>query len=100
MTTGSGLGGEGDMEQKEESRRFCRRCLTRDMADQKEYFRTLREYIENLDADIKAPEGLYEARLGVCKECDLLLDGMCRSCGCYVELRAALEKNACPWKKW
>ena len=88
------------MEQKEESRRFCRRCLTRDMADQKEYFRTLREYIENLDADIKAPEGLYEERLGVGKEGDLLLDGMCRSCGCYVELRAAIEKNACPWKKW
>lgn len=79
--------------------RYCRKCLTRDM-DRKEYFRSLQEYIANLDPDIKAPELLYEERLAVCKECDLLLDGMCRSCGCYVELRAAVTKNYCPWKKW
>ena len=88
------------MEQKEESRRLCRRCLIRDMADQGEYFRTLREHIENLDVDVKAPDELYEERLRVCRECDLLLEGMCRSCGCYVELRAAVRKNACPRKKW
>ena len=52
------------------------------------------------DPEIKADEALYEERLAVCKECDLLLEGMCRICGCYVELRAAIEKNACPWKKW
>lgn len=88
------------MEQKEESPRLCRMCLIRDMADQGEYFRTLREHIENLDVDVKAPDELYEERLRVCRECDLLLEGMCRSCGCYVELRAAVRKNACPRKKW
>lgn len=88
------------MEQKIGNQRYCRKCLTRDMIGQEEYFRSLREYIANLDPDIKASEPLYEDRLAVCKECDMLLDGMCRSCGCYVELRAVIEKNICPREKW
>ena len=31
--------------------RICRRCLTRDMLGQEEYFVNLRSYIDNLDAD-------------------------------------------------
>lgn len=88
------------MEQKTGNRRYCRKCLTRDMVGKEEYFRSLREYIANLDPDIKADEALYEERLGTCKECDLLLEGMCRICGCYVELRAVVAKNICPRKKW
>ena len=88
------------MEQKTGNRRYCRKCLTRDMIGKEEYFRTLRDYIDNLDPDIRSPEALYEDRLAICKECELLLDGMCRSCGCYVELRAAIGKNVCPRKKW
>lgn len=88
------------MEQESGKLRICKKCLTRDMVGQEEYFSSLREYIENLDIDIKASEILYEERLSVCKECDLLLEGMCRSCGCYVELRAAVTKNSCPKKKW
>lgn len=83
-----------------EKRRLCKRCLLRDMAGQEEYFRTLREYIENLDVDIKAPAPLYESRLAVCRGCGFLLEGMCRSCGCYVELRAAVAGNACPRECW
>lgn len=88
------------MEQKTGNQRYCRKCLTRDMIGKEEYFRSLREYIANLDSDIKADEALYEERLAVCKECDLLLEGMCRICGCYVELRAVVAKNICPRKKW
>lgn len=80
--------------------RYCRKCLTRDMIGREEYFKNLQEYIANIEPDLKAPEDLYEERLAVCKDCDLLLEGMCRSCGCYVELRAAMKKNACPWHKW
>lgn len=79
--------------------RICRKCLTRDM-DRKEYFENLHTYIANLDEDLKVEEPLYEKRLSLCKECDLLLDGMCRACGCFVELRAAMKKNACPYDKW
>lgn len=81
-------------------KRICKRCLTRELAGQEESFRNLREYIENLDMDVKAPETLYEERLVLCKECDLLFQGMCRGCGCYVELRAVVKKNGCPYKKW
>ena len=78
----------------------CRKCLTRDMAGLEDYFLSLREYIANLNEEIRVPAALYEERLAVCRQCDLLLDGMCRSCGCYVELRAAVAKRACPWDKW
>lgn len=88
------------MEQREENLRFCRKCLTRELAGQEETYRTIREYIDNLDPDAKADHKLYEERLAVCRECELLLQGMCRSCGCYVELRAAMAKNNCPRKKW
>lgn len=88
------------MEQKTEDRRYCRKCLTRDMIGQEAYFRSLQEYIANMEPDIKAAEALYEERLAICRECDLLMEGMCRSCGCYVELRAAVAKNSCPWEHW
>lgn len=83
----------------EQQKRICRKCLTADM-DQTEYFVNLHAYIANLDADIKADSRIYNERLEVCKSCDLLADGMCRACGCFVELRAAIGKNSCPYDKW
>lgn len=82
-----------------QEKRICRKCLTRDM-DRKEYFENLHAYIDNLDDNIKISQPLYEQRLAVCKKCDLLLDGMCRACGCFVELRAAVKKNSCPYSMW
>lgn len=79
--------------------RVCKRCLMREM-DAEGYFKNLKEYIDNIEEDLKADIALYEERLSACKECDLLLSGMCRSCGCYVELRAAMKKNYCPNHKW
>ena len=78
-----------------ENFRYCRKCLLRDL-DETEYFRSLHEYIENLDDEIKVPENIYEDRLAQCKNCDQLISGMCRICGCYVELRAVMKKNGCP----
>lgn len=83
-----------------ENLRVCKRCLTREMAGQEEYFQNLQDYIANLEPDIKAAEALYEERLQACKNCELLFQGMCRTCGCYVELRAAIAYNACPNHKW
>ena len=84
---------------QDEPKKRCYKCLLRDM-DQNEYFQNLHDYIENLDEDIKVSSQLYDERLAVCKECDNLLEGMCKACGCYVELRAAVKKNKCPYKKW
>ena len=75
--------------------RVCRRCLLREMSET-EYFRSLHEYIENLDEELKVEPEVYEERLEKCKACDQLISGMCRKCGCYVELRALLKKGGCP----
>ena len=56
------------------------------------------EYIARIPADDKAPEEEYERRLSICKECEKLLSGMCRMCGCYVEMRAAIALRDCPGK--
>ena len=76
-------------------RRFCRKCLLRDMPGE-EYFTSLKKYIEGLGTREKVPSEVYEQRLSLCRECAHLLSGMCRKCGCFVELRAAMRKNSCP----
>lgn len=83
----------------EETKRICRKCLTRDF-DKNRMFQNMYDYIANLDEDIKAGPLLYEERLSVCKQCERLMEGMCNACGCFVEMRAAVKKNGCPYKKW
>lgn len=68
--------------------------------NQQGFFKNLHTYIANLEPDIKADAVLYEQRLSRCKECDYLNEGMCGACGCYVELRAAIDKNICPYDHW
>ena len=75
--------------------RYCRKCLLVDMPEEA-YFKTLRQYIENLDEELKVEEEIYRQRLLLCRQCENLLSGMCRLCGCFVELRAVMKKNACP----
>lgn len=83
----------------ERTNRACRRCLTREM-NREEYFKNLHTYIDNLEEDRKAEPVLYETRLRLCKECKWLQEGMCRTCGCFVEMRAAIRKQRCPYEKW
>lgn len=80
--------------------RFCKKCLTRDMIDKDTYFQTLQELVTNVPESESVSDSLYEERLSICTECERLADGMCRACGCYVELRAKIEKNSCPYEKW
>lgn len=80
--------------------RFCKKCLTRDMIDKDTYFQTLQELVANVPESESVSDSLYEERLSVCTGCERLADGMCRACGCYVELRAKIEKNSCPYEKW
>lgn len=95
-----GVTGREGMKAEKDELRVCRRCLTREMADSEEIYHSLMAYIENLDVDIRTPGEAYEARLDVCRRCDMLLQGMCRKCGCYVELRAAVRGNVCPDERW
>lgn len=89
------------MEEKEISFRICKKCLLRDM-EEGEYFKNMYDYIAHLDPEIKTGHEEYERRLQTCRECEELANGMCRVCGCFVEMRAALEKNYCPAieRKW
>lgn len=89
------------MDLRNEPRRFCRKCLLRDM-DEGTFFEKLNTYIRHLDEDLKVSDEVYEERLAICRGCDNLISGMCRICGCYVELRAVMKKNICPMvrPKW
>ena len=42
--------------------------------------------------------GKYPCRK--CKECKYLNEGLCGACGCFVELRAVIAVNRCPYEKW
>lgn len=85
--------------QEETTKRICKKCLLREF-DEAAYIQNLERVIKLMDKDVKAEDALYEKRLAVCKECEKLLEGTCLSCGCYVELRAAVKKNRCPNKYW
>lgn len=76
--------------------KICKRCLLQDMTEaDRANIAKYRDAIKE-----RVSEKVYEARLSVCKECDLLNAGTCNACGCYVELRALGEISKCPHKKW
>lgn len=81
------------------AKRICKKCLLREF-DEETYRSKLGRVLELMDEDTKAAPELYEKRLAVCKECEKLSEGTCLGCGCYVELRAAVKKNKCPYKYW
>jgi hypothetical protein len=85
---------------KEQIRRICLKCLPKQENEEENYFSSLRTYIENLDSQSKVSESDYALRLSLCGQCEKLTEGMCRACGCFVELRAVLRKNACPHEHW
>ena len=58
--------------------------------------RTIAEYVASLDEAIRVSDADYRARLDICQDCDQLLNGTCRLCGCYVETRAAKKCMGCP----
>ena len=77
-----------------EPRKQCR-CLLRE-AGEAEMAAAIAEYVAGLDAAVRTDEADYRARLAVCEDCEQLLSGTCRLCGCYVETRAAKKGLSCP----
>mgnify|MGYP005787948099 CR=1 FL=1 len=73
---------------------LCRKCLLEDM-DETEYFRHLKDYIAAYPKEKRAEDAEYSRRLEICRSCGELYDGMCRKCGCYVELRALKKQARC-----
>lgn len=77
------------------NKRVCKKCLLQDIASE-EYLESMRIYLNGLDDDIRTEDRLYEERIAQCKECENLIEGLCRLCGCFVEYRAAIKHKACP----
>lgn len=73
----------------------CKRCLLRDMTDAA-YYQSLRDYLAALPEEKAADSALYARRIAQCENCDELASGLCRQCGCFVEMRAAVKQRACP----
>ena len=80
----------------EEGTPFCRRCLLREFAEGKKLYELIQEYLAAIPGEERAETAVYEARLAACRQCDWLANGMCRQCGCYVEVRAAKAGQRCP----
>ncbi len=80
----------------------CKKCLLLEAGEKKSY-QGVKDYIDNVDIDVKVDDTLYQKRLKLCTECENLISGMCLKCGCYVEIRAILKDKTCPDydnKKW
>lgn len=73
----------------------CKRCLLLE-AGERESYKTVADYIDNLDDSLKVKKEEYAKRLALCRKCDYLIAGMCLKCGCYVEIRAVLKDKSCP----
>ena len=78
---------------------ICRRCLLSEMEDERPLHLLMKEWLNAIPDEQKAGPDIYRARLDVCKACDHLFGGLCRLCGCYVELRAAKARMDCPDSK-
>lgn len=82
-----------------ESTRICRICSIEDTLpeDVSEYRNRL---LRLLPEEQKASEKQFHMRLMTCENCDKLSDGTCLSCGCYVQIRAAVYDKHCPLHLW
>lgn len=73
----------------------CKKCLLYE-AGEKVTYQQIMDYVATLDKNDLVSDETLNARLKHCKSCDFLISGMCRKCGCYVEVRARLKDQSCP----
>jgi hypothetical protein len=81
------------------SAKKCRKCALKEI-ELASIDERAQEYASLLPPQIKADGDEYRRRLAVCESCDMLIDGMCGECGCFVKLRAAKRPLSCPVNKW
>lgn len=77
----------------------CGKCLLSEF-DMGGFAETVREYISLIPDDKRTDGKEYSRRLGICRKCDSLTDGMCGECGCFAEIRAAKAYMSCPVNNW
>lgn len=84
-----------------QNKKPCRRCLLQE-ADEGQLYEIIQQRIAAMPCSQKASPEEYARRLSMCRECEELISGTCRKCGCYAELRAAKLSSVCPHerRKW
>lgn len=81
----------------EESERYCRKCeLAKQYGGGLEEY--LLRYLAQLTPEEQAEDVTYARRLACCGKCTWYGEHMCRACGCYVQLRAAVKGQNCPYE--
>lgn len=55
-------------------------------------------YLAQLTPEEQAEDVTYARRLACCGKCTWYGEHMCRACGCYVQLRAAVKEQNCPYE--
>ena len=82
-------------------KKICKRCLI-DELDYDDTYEDIKRYIEEFPQEKRVSGEEYSERLRICRECDELENGICRKCGCFVELRALKIGMYCASedKKW
>lgn len=79
--------------------RYCRLCeISERFPD--DIDRYVKQYIETLPEDSRTSDEEYVRRIELCAVCDRLEAGICRSCGCFVGVRAAVRSGVCPYEYW
>lgn len=73
----------------------CKKCLLYE-AGEKVTYDEIMAYVSTLDKSDLVSEKMYNQRISCCKNCNYLISGMCRKCGCYIEVRARLKEKNCP----
>jgi hypothetical protein len=73
---------------------FCKRCMLDELMDN--YDGVIEDYINSMNDAIKTEKQEYIRRLTLCSNCDQLINGVCRLCGCFVKARAAKKQMSCP----
>lgn len=79
--------------------KICTRCLLSDF-DREKYEKLIGKSLSDLPPEDLAADDVHDMRLDICRECEKLNQGTCLACGCFVEIRAALVRGKCPYKKW
>ncbi|PSW10303.1 hypothetical protein C9J01_19025 [Photobacterium rosenbergii] len=80
------------------SLRECKACIMAKI--DAEFAANLEQKIKHIDDELKVDPSTYQERMSICEGCEKLIQGICRACGCYVELRGVMRRNTCPYNKW
>lgn len=75
--------------------RRCRKCLLAESSPE-DFEKYIGRVLRGMKPEELAPEEIYRRRLLACQTCGKLSGATCMSCGCLVELRAALKEGKCP----